>query len=162
MLTRFDNFVLFLGRNKQMSDEKKSKLLSRDEILGVEDLPVELIDVPEWGGQLRLRGPTVAELDEWDDSVTQRKVEDGKVTITQDFKNHKAKLVVKCLVDEDGDRLFIDEDAERLGRKSPKVISRIYQRLMVLCGRAEEAQKEIEKNSKSEADSTGSSSSQGT
>jgi hypothetical protein len=70
----------------------------------------------------------------------------------------RAKLLVKCLIDEAGERLFTDQDAPALGAKSGAVIDKLYDVASRLSGLSEEEKKEMEGNSEP-AESAGSTSS---
>lgn len=138
---------------------KALNMLSRDAILKAQDLRLKTTEVPEWGGAVFLRCPSAEEMDDWDNSITTRTVVDGKMKVTEDFRNHKARLVVKCLVDKDGERMFTDADAKQLGRKCTTAIDRLYDEVMTLAGRSKRAQKDLEGNSSGEGDSGSTSSS---
>lgn len=113
-------------------------VLTRELILGSQDLPTELFDAPEWGGVVYLRGPTSKEMDEYDDSLTKRRIVKDAVEMVEDFTNYKARLVVRCIVDDDGERIFKDEDAGPLGDKNYVVVNRAFQRIQILAGRRTE------------------------
>ena len=44
-------------------------LLSKADILGCNDIPTELVEVPEWGGSVKVRGMTAGERDRFDDMI---------------------------------------------------------------------------------------------
>lgn len=98
------------------------KLLTRDDILMAQDLPTERVAVPEWGGEVIVRGLTAAERDAFEQSIVETR---GKNT-RMNLKNIRAKLVAMTVVDEQGDRIFSDEDAELLGKKSAAALDRIF------------------------------------
>lgn len=97
------------------------KTLTRDEILGADDLKTESVKVPEWGGVVLVRELTGAERDSWEASVV--KTNGTKVTI--DSQNMRAKLVALCVVDADGKRVFTEKDAVKLGAKSASALDRV-------------------------------------
>lgn len=97
-------------------------LLSREAILQAQDLPTEDVEVPEWGGTVRVRGLTGAERDAFEQSIVEQR---GKST-RMNLKNIRAKLVALTVVDEQGNRVFTDEDAELLGKKSASALDRIF------------------------------------
>ncbi len=123
--------------------------LSRDGILAVNDVQTEKVDVREWGGDVIVRGLTGDELDNFQGSIRQfRPSFDGKgmePVLVQD--GMRAKLLVKCLIDENGDRLFTDQDAAALGAKNGSVIDRLYDVAARLSGLSEEEKAELEGNS---------------
>jgi len=97
------------------------KALTRDEILGADDLKTESVEVPEWGGTVLVRELTGAERDEWEASVV--KTNGTKVTV--DSRNMRAKLASLCIVDENGKRVFSEKDAIKLGAKSAAALDRV-------------------------------------
>lgn len=122
-------------------------LLTKAEIFKADDLPTKVVDVPEWGGQVKVRACMASERDEYEDSMYSTEVQpDGQVTTTKNFANAKARLVVKCVVDEAGVRLFSDIEAVHLGKKVAGVINRIFTVIQDLSGWSKAGQKAIEKN----------------
>lgn len=95
------------------------KFLTAEDILGADDMPWEVVEVPEWGGSVRVRTLTGAERDRFERSIADAK---GKVT----FDNARAKLVAAAATGEDGRRLFSDQQAEALGKKSARALDRLY------------------------------------
>ncbi len=118
------------------------KLLSRDAILGAVDLPEERVSVPEWGGTVIMRGMTGAERDAFEAGIM---VTRGDKEVV-DSRNLRARLIVRCVYDEGGKRLFADEDAEFLGGKSAAVISRLFDVARRLCGIGESDMDEMRAN----------------
>lgn len=88
------------------------RMISREDILGTK-LAVEPVPVPEWGGTVYVREMTGAERDAWES------------TMIQSRENARAVTLVRCIVNEAGERLFRDEDAEALGAKSGRILARI-------------------------------------
>lgn len=119
-----------------------SKLLTRDDILQAQDLPTERVSVPEWSGEVLVRGLTGAERDKFEASIVVRK---GNRT---DFNpdNMRAKLVALCVIDEQGNRLFTDDDVKILGKKSATALDRVFQVAQRLSGLQPGAIEEAEKN----------------
>lgn len=98
-------------------------MLSRDQILGAADLPAQDVEVPEWGGSVKVRGLSAADLEAFDASTT-KPGPDGKPVA--DVSNFRAKLLVRCLVGEDGTALFTEADIAALAAKSAAAIQRCY------------------------------------
>lgn len=86
--------------------------LTRDQILATADLPAEDVEVPEWGGTVRVRTMTAAERD----------VISG---ITDDI-HFMERLVAVVVIDEAGNRVFSDADVEALGKKSAHALTRVF------------------------------------
>ncbi len=110
-------------------------LLGRDAILGAVDLAHVDVDVPEWGGAVRVRMLTGGERDAFEAGTITRH---GK-KIEQNLVNIRARLVALCVVDEAGARLFSEADAEKLGQKSAAALNRVFEAARVLNGLTEEA-----------------------
>lgn len=118
----------------------------RNLILSAEDTTREAVTIPEWGAvTVYIKNLSAKDRDGWESSL---------ITITSDGKakrvnmiNMRTRLVVRCLVDEAGKRIFSDDDAEALGEKSAAVIARLFdacQRINALSGKEMAA---LEKNS---------------
>lgn len=134
--------------------------LSRDAILGVNDLQVEKVFVPEWGDEVIIRGLTGEELDAYQGSRRQIRnagTAQAEVVFIQD--NARAGLLVKCIVDENGDRIFTDQDTGLLGMKNGKVLDRLYDVATRLSGMSDDEAEEIEGNSEPPTGDGGSTSS---
>lgn len=101
----------------------KKTYLSKAEILAQDDLKYEDIQVPEWGGAwVRVRTLNASERDRFEASTVTRK---GK-NVTTNLENIRARLCLLCLVDENGERLFQEEDTFPLGGKSAAALDRIF------------------------------------
>jgi hypothetical protein len=96
--------------------------LTRDEILAAPDLPTERVAVPEWGGDVLVRGLMADERDQFEAETYEVR---GK-NVEVNKRGMRARLVAKCLVDEAGDRLFTAEDIAALGRKSAVPLDRLF------------------------------------
>lgn len=97
--------------------------LSADAILGADDLGVEDVDVPEWGGTVRVRGMSGTERDRFEAGML---AENMKVSKDKALTNYRARLAAATLIDADGKRLFrSDAEVKRLGEKSAQALTRI-------------------------------------
>lgn len=92
-------------------------MLNRQQILDADDLRLTEADAPEWGGTVFLRIMSGTERDAFE----QLYIAEG-----QGFANFRARLLVRCLCDAEGKRLFEDGDADALGAKSASAISPLY------------------------------------
>jgi len=122
--------------------DENNKLASRESILGCEDLPVEHIVVKEWDAVIYLRGLTSAERDQFESTLF---VGEGK-TRKQNFSNMRARLLVLTICDIEGKRLFADTDADALGKKSSKVLNKLFEKAQRLSGLGEKDVEELLKN----------------
>jgi hypothetical protein len=81
--------------------------LNREKILAAKiEVPSEKVDCPELGGYFIVRGMTGKEQSAF--LKTLRKKVEGKVVVDED--NFNARLIVACLVDDKGNRLFTDDE----------------------------------------------------
>ena len=98
-------------------------LLTREQILARKgDLPREVVPVPLWGGDVIVRALTAKERDEYEVSNLVKK---GK-NYEQNFANMRARLVVRCTIDEAGARLFNDKDVDALGDLLGAAVDTVY------------------------------------
>jgi hypothetical protein len=118
-------------------------LLGRDAILAAEDVETETVFVPQWGGSVTVRGLSGRERNDYEASMAEQR---GK-KLVPNLANLTAKLVVRCVVNADGTRVFKDTDANALGEKSGaalEVIAGVARRLSGLRDEDdEEAQAEM-------------------
>lgn len=96
-------------------------LLSREAILAARDWKEEEVDVPEWGGTVRVRTITVA--DRMALQAAYKDGADGAIVAPEDVRT---RMVALTLVDELGHKLFSFDDIEALNEKNPGVIDRIF------------------------------------
>lgn len=115
------------------------KRLTRDFILSVDDVQSEVVEVPEWGGEVVVRGLRGRERDEFEASIMERR---GRQMVPN-TANIRAKLVVLCCVDDEGKPLFNRADVEQLGEKSGAPIDRIYEVAARLSGMTDEESQEL-------------------
>lgn len=99
------------------------KVLSLDDLAAAEPaMPVEPVDVPEWGGRVFVRRLTAAEREQLDDALYDA---DGKLVRAK----LRVALVVACLCKETGEPFYEPNDqaaASRFGAKSDVALRRVY------------------------------------
>lgn len=119
------------------------KTLTKDQIVAAVDIKTELVDVPEWGGAVAVRGLTGLERDAFEQTMV-RVDEAGKRQ--PDLSNMRAKLCAACIVDgETGDRLFTDQQLAELSNKSSVALDRVFRVAQRINGMGDGA--DVEKNS---------------
>ena len=121
-------------------------LLGKEDILKIQDLQFEEVEVPEWGGKVKVRMMTGTERDSFEQSIMKT---EGK-EIVRDMANMRAKLLVRTICNEDGSRIFTDKDINVIGGKSAAALEKVFevaQRLNKLSASDAES---LEKNSESE------------
>lgn len=129
--------------------------LTRDQILSANDITIETVPVPEWGGEVCVKTLSGAERDHFE-AVVIREDSDGKQRT--DLENIRATLASMAICDDAGRPLFSQADVESLGRKNAAALDRVWtvaQRLSRI------SQEDIDELKKRSAAAAGSSSSAG-
>lgn len=120
-----------------------SKYLSREQILGAQDLTQEEVEVPEWGGVVLVRGLTGAQRDRFEASMVEQKGKERRINM----ENLRAKLVAMSIIDENGKRLFTQQDIDALAKKSGAALDRVYAVAQRLSGLSKEDVEDLVGNS---------------
>lgn len=121
--------------------------LSKDSsatLLQKNTLPRERVRVPEWDCLIPdchvwVRTISGKELTELQQSMMKKR---GN-SIEQYMVNMHAKMCVRAIVDDKGERIYADGDADRLGDQSAAALSRIYAVASKLAGITPEDEKEL-------------------
>lgn len=131
-------------------------ILTRQNILDAADRKQEKVHVPDWGGDVLVTTMTGTDKDAFEVDRFQKKGPDADVNM----RNFRAALVVRCVVDEQGKRLFTDQDAEALGQKSGLMLDIVYDAAARLNGLRKSDIDRLVKNSESGQDASSTSTSQ--
>lgn len=115
------------------------KFLSLDEMLDANDIQFIEVDTPEWGGTVRLGSLTAGEM------LTFIETSEGPAKA-----NAGLRLIVRSLVDAEGNRLGTDKHLEAFKKKDAKVVNRLVKAILTLNGMDAKTQV-AEKNESSEA-----------
>jgi hypothetical protein len=118
-------------------------LLTKSAILAADDLKTEDVDVPEWGGTVRVRAFSGRERDAFEASLVRGDGKDRKVDLT----NMRARLVALTVVDESGQKVFTQDDVDLLGAKSGAALDRVFCVAQKLNGLSGADVEELTKNS---------------
>lgn len=110
--------------------------LNREQILGAPDLQFQNLDVPEWGGQVRIRQLSMLDVEHINSS-------------TNNNTRKMALAVALSIVDDDGKQLFTMEDADGILGHSAPAINRLSAAVATLNGWTVAASGDLEKNSES-------------
>jgi len=92
-------------------------ITNKDDILSKDDLNTIEVEVPEWDAKLKLRVIPGNVRDRWDKALLEGKVK----------SNIRAKLLVYCIVDDEGKCIFTEADAQSLGNKSGAALDRLFE-----------------------------------
>lgn len=109
--------------------------LTKSEILSKDDRTFQEVDVPEWGGSVRIASFAGEYRDAWEMSVANKQI-----------KNIRARLVALSAVDDNGDLLFSDSDVDKLGKKSGKALDRVFSACLKLNGIGQPEVEDLAKN----------------
>ena len=101
--------------------------LKRDDILNVHDIKVELVPVPEWGGEVYVKGMSGIERDAFEASIVETRGKNTRVNMA----NVRAKLAAQTLCDEE------------LGKKSASALQRVFEVAQKLSGIGDDDVKEL-------------------
>jgi hypothetical protein len=96
--------------------------LKRDAILAAQDLAYEDVEVPQWGGTVRIRALTAYERD----SFERENIDNSGDNRDLNTANMRARLVARCMVDETGARVFGDGEALELGKKHGAIVDKLF------------------------------------
>lgn len=114
-------------------------ILDKQSILAANDVAKELVHVPEWGGDVYVKGMSGAERDKFESSIVKMNGKDQTFNMT----NFRAKLASLTICDEAGKRIFTDADIIELSSKSALVLQRIFTVAQRLSGIGESDVKEL-------------------
>lgn len=120
------------------------ELLSKDEIFGMDDIPVEEVIVPEWKNRkVLVCGLTAAGKNAYQASLLEIKGSSRRVRM----ENALAKLLVRTIVNRQRQPIFTETDIERLGGKSAAALERLATVANRLSSMDEQENAELVKNS---------------
>jgi len=108
----------------------KVKILNAEDILAARKPAPELVEVPEWGGSVYVKGTNGKEFSDLQSQIIQRKGNTQSVNL----ENIQAKLCAVCLCDADGNRLFKQKDVEVLAELSSAALQRVFKVAQRLSG----------------------------
>ena len=111
-------------------------LLTKEALLSASDVETHDVDVPEWGGTIRLRLMTADDLELWQNFV-----------MTQPKQGMMATLLSRSIVDEAGKLMFTADEVEALGNKSAAVMQRLFKKAVELNAMTKETTDALSKNS---------------
>ena len=114
-------------------------VLSREEILGADDIVIELVPVPEWGGDVYVKGMTGAERDDFEAGIVRIS---GKSN-TVNMQNIRAKLCSATICDESGKKLFTPADIKELSKKSASALQHVFTVAQRLSGLSDDDVEEL-------------------
>ncbi len=108
----------------------ETRELSAENIFSADDMKVEAVDVPEWGGKIYVRRLTGRERDEFEQLMNDRRA--GKI---MKVRGVITKIVALAACTEDGSKLFTSENAEaKLDEKACAPLMRVFDAALKISG----------------------------
>lgn len=95
---------------------------SKEEILGLDDIEITKVPVPEWKRAVYMKPMTASERDAWEAEMFMMRKK-GETAGMIDFR---ARFVSLNLCNEKGELLFTPADVKALGAKSAKALDRLF------------------------------------
>lgn len=114
----------------------------RDKILKNKNLEQKKVHVPEWGVDVYVRMLTAGERDLYEQEI----VKENKKNKGKPNSHIRARLVMLSTIDENGGRVFKEEDIEELAQMGIKPIERLFEVSQNLNALTEDDVKALEKN----------------
>lgn len=135
-------------RSNSAESSAESVQLSKQGILQANDIPIECVDMRPfgWPGHVHVCGLSAAGRDAWETSLFTFDSKNPRKT-KPNLHNTRAKLLQRCLCNEQRVLLFEEEEIEALGRKSGRALDHLYDVAKRLSGIGDEDVKELVKNS---------------
>ena len=121
---------------------EEKKFLTKEQFIRGTHLKTETINIPEFGENYYIK---VTELTAYDRDQFENWMLKNKDN--RDYQNFRARLASMTIVDEQGNRLFSQDDIEQLGKVSASILDRICDIAQKLSGMKKEDVDSITKNS---------------
>lgn len=133
---------------KDQTPEKEGALtlLTKEEIRTYKDLEIRPFPVKAWGGRaVLLQEMSASSRDDFEQDCANRRTGKGPNAKVRS-KGMKLKLVLLCVVNEDGSPMFDQSDLPWLNKKSGVAVNEIYLEILKRNGIGAEQLKEMAKN----------------
>lgn len=109
-------------------------MLTKEQIFAADDLKYADVDVPEWGGKVRVRIMTGRQRQQFQAAYL------GKKGMDETFME---RLILATTIDGDGEPMFTEKDLEALGKKSSLALNKVFEAAARLNGMTQESVEEI-------------------
>jgi hypothetical protein len=117
-----------------------AKFLTKELIKNANDVKMELVEVPEWGGKMYIKSLSAIEREE-----LRKEIGEGSDK-EMDLVKVQMKMLSLTIVGEDKTRLFNEDDMLWLKEKSAVVMDRLFLISQKMAGLGADATEEIAKN----------------
>jgi hypothetical protein len=129
-------------------------LLTRQQVIAAQDLKSIDVPVPEWGegAEVRMRLLNARERNEIESRMFKEEItkdESGENVVRRVVDpavNMRVLLVGSVLINEDGSRMFSDDELNMLDSKAAAVINRLFNEAQKINAMANQSLEEAEKN----------------
>lgn len=101
----------------------------RKRLLGANDVKVQPIEVPEWGGTWYVRVLSGRDRESFEEALAAE----------QRMKNFRIRFLILSLCDEDGTRVLTDADIDVLGERNSVVLNRVFEQAWTINAFTKEA-----------------------
>lgn len=101
----------------------------RKRLIGANDVKVQPIEVPEWGGTYYVRVLSGKDRESFEEALSAE----------QRMKNFRLRFLVLSLCDEDGVRVLTDADIDLLGERNSVVLNRVFEQAWTINAFTKEA-----------------------
>ncbi len=102
-------------------------MLSKNQILSIDDRPIQKVNIPEWNGTVNVRAMSAADIMD--------------LQAIDDIGKQTALTCARVIVDGNKNRLFTDEDADLLSQKSPASLMKIMEVAQHISGMGDDLEK---------------------
>lgn len=110
-------------------------LLNKESIFAAKDLSYKEVEIPQWGGSVRIKVMSIAEQIEFE-RLNKSKKDDSDLVFA---------LLSQCCVDADGNHLFNKDDVKNLNEKSSAPVLHLFKACLEL---NEMAKSDLDKQAK--------------
>jgi len=113
-------------------------MLNKEQILTANDFKIVKVYVPQWKGDVHLKTMSAYERDAFEAEI----IEQGKVK----YENIRARLLVRCICDEQGNLLFSSTDSDALGKKNAGAVQLLFNEAKKMSELSDEDVEQLRKN----------------
>jgi hypothetical protein len=114
-------------------------ILTKEQIIAVQDLVTEEVAVPSWGGSVLVRSLTARERGQLISSIVDQRAGGRTLKLTE----IQVRTCAMAIVDAQGNRMFEEADIAKLGRKSSGALQIVFEVAQRLSGLSDDQVKEL-------------------
>lgn len=129
-----------MARKTDFNVIQGGKMNLREKILNTEDIKEQVVEIPEWGVKVLVRGLDGAQRAKVMQNATDAR---GNINFTKIYPDI---IIASCYDPETKEKIFEDTDRDLIMKKSSVAIDRIVNVAMAISGLSKQAEEEIEKN----------------